>query len=106
MSHFREFQHTGETIKDVDLKGVNQRWQHPWHLIHRVALHDALKKTATSKEGAGKPAVLNTANRVESVDPAKGMMTLANGAVVEADLIVGADGIYVSNYTSTSTGQC
>lgn len=95
MSSYKEFQPSGASIKEMDLTGPNKQWQHPWQLVHRVSLHDSLKKAATDSKGPGKPATLNTANKVENVDPAKGTITLADGTVVEADLILGADGIYV-----------
>ncbi|KAH7170583.1 hypothetical protein EDB81DRAFT_941469 [Dactylonectria macrodidyma] len=94
MSYYNEFQHSGAVIKKMDLTGPNKQWQHPWQLVHRVGLHDALKKAATDTNGPGKAAVLKTASKVEDVDPAKGTITLADGTTVEADLILGADGIY------------
>ncbi|KPM40651.1 hypothetical protein AK830_g5893 [Neonectria ditissima] len=94
MSAYKEFQPDGALIKHMDLTGPNKQWQHPWQLVHRVSLHDSLKKAATDSNGPGKPATLHTANRVEDIDPAKGTITLAGGTVVEADLILGADGIY------------
>lgn len=96
MCHYKELQQNGAIIKEMDLTGPNQLWQHPWQLVHRVGLHEALKKAATETERPGKPAVLSTASKVEEVDPAKGTITLADGTVVEADVILGADGIYVS----------
>ena len=83
-------------IKEIDLSMPNKMWQHPWQLIHRVALHDKLKAVATAKEAPGRPAALYTSSKVASVDPDAGTLTFADGSTRTADLIIGADGIYVS----------
>jgi len=79
----------------MDLKEPNKRWQHPWHLVHRVALHDKLRSVATSTDGLGRPASLHNSSRVVNVDPEKGVVELENGKLVSAHVIIGADGIYV-----------
>lgn len=65
-------------------------WQHPWQLIHRVKLHESLKETAKS---AG--AILHTSKKVTKVDPETATVQFENGETVKADLVIGADGIYV-----------
>lgn len=97
MDGLLEFRYTGGVLKDIPLVMANKRWQHPWQLVHRVALHDKLKQLATGPAGAGPPATLHTATKVVDIDPEKGTLTLEGGAVVTVDLIVGADGIYVSS---------
>lgn len=99
MDRLIELHPNGTIIKDVDLREPNKRWQHPWHLVHRVNLHEKLKKLATSKKGVGIPAQLHTSSKVMDVDTAQGLITLANGETVAADVIIGADGIYVSATT-------
>ena len=85
----------GNVRMNLDLSEANKQWQHPWLLVHRVNLHDHLKKIATAQEGVGKPAGLHTSSKVVELDPAVGSITLEDGTVVLADIIVGADGIYV-----------
>lgn len=68
------------------------RWQHPWLLAHRVDLHSELKRRATM-EGNGMSAVLRTSCRVESVTT-DGVVTLANGEKLRADVVIGADGVH------------
>jgi 2-polyprenyl-6-methoxyphenol hydroxylase-like FAD-dependent oxidoreductase len=63
----------------------------PWQLVHRARLHEALKKTAISFG-----AVLNTSSKVIQVDPDAATLELADRREIKADLIIGADGIYVS----------
>jgi 2-polyprenyl-6-methoxyphenol hydroxylase-like FAD-dependent oxidoreductase len=96
MSCLREFTPEGLLIREVDLVEPNKRWQHPWHLVQRMALHNKLKSLATSPDGPGHPARLHTSSRVLRVDPAEGIIELEDGRVVAADVVVGADGVYVS----------
>jgi 2-polyprenyl-6-methoxyphenol hydroxylase-like FAD-dependent oxidoreductase len=96
MHHMEERTEKGDKVKDIDLRGVNTMWQHPWHLSHRVNLHDKLKEVATAEEGDGPPARLHTSSKIVRVDADKGQATLADGRTVTSDVILGADGIYVS----------
>ncbi len=73
-------------------------WQHPWQLVHRVALHNKLKETATSKSEPGIPAVIRNANKAVSVDADAGVVTLEDGTSIAADVVIGADGVYVSDH--------
>lgn len=94
MTHLVEHSKDGTLMKKIDLRGPNKRWQHPWLLVHRVNLHEQLKKLATG-EGEGTPAKLHTASKVVEIDPEKGTLTLENGETSTADVIIGADGVYV-----------
>lgn len=76
---------------NVPLEGSSKMWQYPWQLVHRARLHDVLKSTAISLGG-----VLHTSSKVLQVDPETPTLTLSDGREIKADLIVGADGIYVS----------
>jgi 2-polyprenyl-6-methoxyphenol hydroxylase-like FAD-dependent oxidoreductase len=60
---------------------------------HRGHLHSQLKEIATSLETPGIPAAIHTSSRISKVDPENATITLANGEVVYADLIIGADGV-------------
>jgi salicylate hydroxylase len=62
-------------------------------MYHRADLHAVLKQRATGDRFPGKPAELKTSSRVVNCDPEKGTVELADGQVLSADLIVGADGI-------------
>ncbi|KAF2132052.1 FAD/NAD(P)-binding domain-containing protein [Dothidotthia symphoricarpi CBS 119687] len=84
----------GKPMFQVDLEKDAHRWQWPWQLAHRIHLHESLKKRATSEDGPGKPAVLNTRSRVVDVDPQEGTVTLENGEKIHGDVIVGADGVH------------
>ncbi|KAJ0291014.1 hypothetical protein COL922a_014265, partial [Colletotrichum nupharicola] len=62
-------------------------------MYHRADLHAVLKERAMGAEVPGKPAELKTSTRVVNCDPEKGTVELADGEMLSADLIVGADGI-------------
>lgn len=70
-----------ETVSREDFDGL------PWRTMTRRALHDALTGAA---ERAGVEILVNS--EVVAADPS-GSVTLANGAVRRADLVVGADGV-------------
>lgn len=97
MQYMEERSEKGDKLKDMDLRGMNAQWQHPWHLSHRINLHEKLKTIATAEDGAGTPAKLHTSSKIVSVDAEKGQVSLADGTTVTGDVILGADGIYVSH---------
>jgi 2-polyprenyl-6-methoxyphenol hydroxylase-like FAD-dependent oxidoreductase len=92
----------GQTLKDIDLTESNARWPHPWHLVHRASLHKELKRVATSEDRSGLPVKLFPHNRVVLVDAGQGV-ALENGNKIEADVIVGADGIFVGHGCHSSS---
>lgn len=102
MERIQERLSPGSMMKDVDCTIPNKQWQHPWLLSHRVNLHEKLKSLATSENGAGPPAKLHTSAKVASMDPEKGEIKLADGTTVVGDVVLGADGIYVSTTHSES----
>jgi salicylate hydroxylase len=62
-------------------------------LYHRVDLHNALKKRATSKEWASEPAEIFVSKRVTHCDCEEGVVYTQTDEEFHADLIIGADGI-------------
>ncbi|KAF8143883.1 FAD/NAD(P)-binding domain-containing protein [Mycena galopus ATCC 62051] len=60
---------------------------------HRSDLHDELKRLATG-DGQGPPVDLRLGAKVLACDPEKGTISLTNGEVVQADLVLGADGVH------------
>jgi salicylate hydroxylase len=63
-------------------------------MCHRSDLHNELKRIATSPDGPGIPATIHLGSDALFCDPATGKLTLKNGDVHHADLIIGADGIH------------
>jgi salicylate hydroxylase len=63
-------------------------------VYHRQDLHGALKLAATSIDGLGEPALIQTSSRVTSCDCENGSVQLESGEILGGfDLIVGADGM-------------
>ncbi|EED16362.1 zeaxanthin epoxidase, putative [Talaromyces stipitatus ATCC 10500] len=62
-------------------------------LYHRIDLHDALKKRATSDEWPSEPAEICVSSRVTHCDCEEGVVYTQTGEMFQADLIIGADGI-------------
>ncbi|KAH6949523.1 hypothetical protein DER45DRAFT_624039 [Fusarium avenaceum] len=89
-----EFNAKNEFIRDADITESNKQWQHPWHLVHRVRLHQELKRVATSPEGPGRPAELRTSSHVVDVDTSTATVFLEDGSQLQGDLVIGADGVH------------
>lgn len=66
----------------------------PMYLSHRVDLHNCLQWLATREQGPGVPAKIHRQSNVAAFDPEAPSITLRNGEVIHADLIVGADGVH------------
>lgn len=90
----RELTPDGSTVFSNSLKEVNKMWQHPWHLIHRVHLHRAIKDMATRTDGPGKPVQLHVSSGVEKVDAQRATVTTRDGSTHSGDLVIGADGVH------------
>jgi 2-polyprenyl-6-methoxyphenol hydroxylase-like FAD-dependent oxidoreductase len=70
---------------------------------HRVDLHESLKRLATDPSRPGNPATIRVASKVLSCNCDFGVVTLENGETIQGDLVIGADGMYVSATLSGET---
>ncbi|KAJ6464839.1 FAD/NAD(P)-binding domain-containing protein [Mycena sanguinolenta] len=61
-------------------------------LCHRSDVHDELMRLAVG-EGEGPPVELRLGTRVVDCSPEDGAVTLEGGQVIQADLVIGADGL-------------
>ncbi|TGO83151.1 hypothetical protein BPOR_0695g00080 [Botrytis porri] len=87
----------GEGLVDTDLvewDNMEEKYGIKSFYSHRVDLHTELMLLAIGEEGQGKPAVIRHKCEVFDYDTINGSVTLADGTVMTADLIVGADGIH------------
>ncbi|ESZ89778.1 hypothetical protein SBOR_9838 [Sclerotinia borealis F-4128] len=80
----------------IDLSNIEDEYGSGYFFSHRVDLHNELKLLATGIEGEGKPAVIQNRCEVVGYDTINGSAILADGTIMTADLIVGADGIHSS----------
>ncbi|KAF7368623.1 FAD/NAD(P)-binding domain-containing protein [Mycena venus] len=82
------------------LEDPHDTFGRPGISCHRSDPHDELKRLATMEGGNGSPATIHLKSNVQSCDPTTGKLTLKNGEIHHADLIVGADGIRSTIRTS------
>jgi salicylate hydroxylase len=84
---------SGKITNTYDLGDYRQKFGTDYNNFHRIDLHQLLKKTATSKDGAGMPCVLQVWHKAIEVDADAGRIRFENGTEVVADVIIAADGI-------------
>ena len=90
---FRIYNVDGKLVNEIPLRSKTQ-YGADRIMWHRQDLHTYLKKMATSTERNGNPAMLRTSSRVSYCNCEDGKVILEDGEILEADLIVGADGIH------------
>ncbi|KAJ9144566.1 3-hydroxybenzoate 6-hydroxylase 1 [Pleurostoma richardsiae] len=88
---FRLFDKAGQVAREVPLS--TDQFGADRVLYHRQDLHFALRDAAVSCDLPGAPVKIMTASLVVSCDPDNGLVTLDRGETLEADLLIGADGI-------------
>ncbi|PKS08463.1 hypothetical protein jhhlp_004846, partial [Lomentospora prolificans] len=105
MRSVTEYDEANVLKRDVDLADANKIWQHEWILVHRVHLHEELKRRATDTQGPGIPVELRTSSAVTHVDPVTATATLEDGEKVSGDVILGADGVKSISRSKISGGD-
>ncbi|KAK4044093.1 zeaxanthin epoxidase [Parachaetomium inaequale] len=89
---FRMVDASGKLVRQLDLDFA--RFGADRVVYHRQDLHTALLKAATSTDLPGRPVEIRTASRVTACDPDEGTVTIDGGETLDADIIIGADGIH------------
>lgn len=84
---------SGEITSTYDLGDYRARFGTDYNNFHRIDLHNVLKETATSQDGAGESCTLEVWHKATSIDAEKGLITFENGNTATADVIIAADGI-------------
>ncbi|GAM33425.1 salicylate hydroxylase [Talaromyces pinophilus] len=79
---------------ETDCLSVSRRFGAPWLLAHRVDLHSALRRLATTKDGPGPLVEILLRSEVVQYDADNGSITLADSSVHYADLVIAADGVH------------
>lgn len=91
-----------EGVESSEMKGgvKGRRTHHVQHaendkflIMHRANLHAALRESATRGYLPGMPVQIRQSARVVDIDAAAGRVTLENGEHLEADVVIGADGV-------------
>lgn len=77
----------------------------PMYAVHRVDLHNQLRQLATQREGPGIPCDVQVRSKVVDYDSENGKVTTENGEVLQADLIIAADGVHSSAVKHVLDGQ-
>ncbi|KAI0153204.1 FAD/NAD(P)-binding domain-containing protein [Xylariaceae sp. FL1272] len=91
--------YSGTDLKLIDKTAIRRELQalsgvdDPWLLVHRVDLHNALRKMVADGFN-GRAAKIHLNSKVQSVDAATGEVRFEDGNVVRGDLVVGADGLH------------
>ncbi|KAJ0122149.1 hypothetical protein J7T55_002661 [Diaporthe amygdali] len=75
-------------------KDCESTWGLPMYAVHRVDLHSQLRQLATEKDGPGHPCDVQVRSKVVDYDAENGKVTTESGEVLQADLIVAADGVH------------
>ncbi|KAI9658365.1 MAG: hypothetical protein M1821_002498 [Bathelium mastoideum] len=83
-----------QTLIPTYYKDCESTWGLPMYAVHRVDLHTQLRRLATEAKGPGRPCDVRTLAKVVDYDAEKGKITTENGEVLQADLIVAADGVH------------
>ncbi|GKT93712.1 salicylate hydroxylase [Colletotrichum tofieldiae] len=81
------------SVHELNLGAIGEKYGSPWYFAHRVELHQELKRMATADDG-GPPVAFRLRSEVTSYDPERARFGLRDGAVVSADLVIVADGIH------------
>lgn len=88
--YIRDYQH-GATIGAIDMTSMERLYGAPYIVVHRAVLHAVLHRHAVR---AGAEIMLDS--RVTQYDFENGAVELKTGKRLQADLVIAADGIFVS----------
>ncbi|KAF4207619.1 hypothetical protein CNMCM8927_002696 [Aspergillus lentulus] len=80
----------------VDCSHFVKTYGAPWYLAHRVDLHSELRRLATTSHAPGFPVEIILRSEVVGFDAENGSITLADGSIHRADLVVAADGVHTT----------
>ncbi|RHZ63413.1 putative salicylate hydroxylase [Aspergillus thermomutatus] len=80
----------------VDCSHFAETYGAPWYLAHRVDLHSELRRLATTLDAPGMPVEIMLRSEVVSFDAENGSVTLSDGSIHRADLVVAADGVHTT----------
>lgn len=82
------------TLVPTYYKDCESTWGLPMYAVHRVDLHTQLKQLVTQAQGPGPPCDVRVRAKVVHYNAQNGTATTQDGEVLQADLIVAADGVH------------
>ncbi|KAK4442748.1 salicylate hydroxylase [Podospora aff. communis PSN243] len=85
---------TAQIVDVTPLGWVERIFGKGLYFAHRVDLHESLKELVVSEKGVGRPVRVCLGRAVVGYDADRAEVTLADGEVVRADLVVAADGVH------------
>lgn len=74
-------------------------------VCHRSDLHDELTRLAIGDGERGTSVQILLSSKVVACDPKDGTVTLDNGEIIHADVVIGADGIHVCMFLDRPMGS-
>lgn len=83
-----------QTLVPTYYKDCESTWGLPMYAVHRVDLHSQLRQLATQAKGPGRPCDVRVRAKVVDYDAENGTVTTEDGKVLQADLVVAADGVH------------
>jgi salicylate hydroxylase len=83
-----------KTLVPMYYKDCESSWGMPMYAVHRVDLHSQLRQLATQEDGPGRPCDVRVRSKVVDYDAEKGTVTTEKCEVLQADLVVAADGVH------------
>ncbi|EUC31255.1 hypothetical protein COCCADRAFT_101753 [Bipolaris zeicola 26-R-13] len=92
-SGFRIFNSDGKMVNEIPLL-VQKKYGADRIMWHRQDLHAQLTKVVKDPVRSGPVPVLQTSSRVVDCDCEAGLIKLEGGETIQADIIIGADGIH------------
>ncbi|KAH6619056.1 hypothetical protein C7974DRAFT_401415 [Boeremia exigua] len=97
LSKVRTLDHKGALVQEQDVSGIKELFGSDWHVVHRLDLWNELLRLATTSSEdlglVGQPVKIFWRVDVVKVDIESGDVSLADGTIISADLVIGADGI-------------
>lgn len=77
-----------------------KQYGHRWAMFHRADLHSGLRDLVEHPPASNNPvAKIELESEVVGLDCEEGIMTLADGRIIQKDLLVIADGAHVRSLT-------
>ncbi|KAF5333577.1 hypothetical protein D9611_002290 [Ephemerocybe angulata] len=86
---------TGQIQGVYDLSDYEREWGRVYYMLHRQDMHKVLLDAATAEDGIGIPCQVHNNSPCDTVDLETNTVKFLNGTSIQADLIVGADGIRI-----------